>query len=70
MNKQAAVDRAFFKGFAERIMKAVDEDEVSSLKNISPWSTSPGKQDRPPRSSYARQDVTRGLVDVIGKTST
>lgn len=71
MNKQAAVDRAIFKGFTDRIMKAVDEDEVSSLKNTSPWRTGPGKQDRPPRSAYARQDPSRDLVDnVVGKVAT
>lgn len=71
MNKLAAVDRAVFKGFTERIMKAVDDEEMSSLKNLSPWRTGPGKQDRPARSAYARQDSSRDLVDnVVGKVTT
>lgn len=70
MNKQSAVERAIFRGFVDRIMKAVDDDEVSELTNTSLWRTGPGKQDRPARSAYARQDPSRDLVDnVVGKVA-
>jgi len=64
IEKRAEIDRAVFKGFADRVFESLDDKESEE-----PWlvsgrlSTDPGKFERPPRASYARQDPTRSLVD-------
>lgn len=70
MNKLSAVDRAFFKGFADRIMKSFEEDDdnelVGALGLLNQARTAPAKDERPPRAGYARGEMARtALVDNV-----
>jgi hypothetical protein len=75
VEKRAAVDRAMFKGFVDRVMKSIEDDEPSEMHTalglLRLDRTGPAKEDRPPRAAYARQEVGKGLVDnVIQKAAT
>ena len=72
--KRSAVDKAMFRGFADAIMKAIDEDDDDEMVHATGLlrydKGGPAKDERPPRAAYARQEMSRSLVDhVIGKAA-